>query len=169
MIHRLLGTASTVPWERRVTSPARQKKKINGASQRHGQPTALQLRFLEGYRSNTEHVRLSAATPLALALKTSPLGMFAPGLRKLGRRHTAAPKEPEWGILEEQLQAEMALGSSPSTIKTVLSAATWAVSMGIIANAVPRFFWNYVKGAGNAWDNRKVPWGLVEVLQIKAF
>ena len=40
----------------------------------------------------------------------------------------------------------MALGRSPSTIKMVLSAATWAVSMGIAEHAVPRFFWKYVKG-----------------------
>ena len=44
----------------------------------------------------------------------------------------------------------MALGRSPSTIKTVLCAATWVVSMGIATNAVPKFFWKYVKGVENA-------------------
>ena len=79
-------------------------------------------------------------TPLALAWRTSSLGMFASRLRKLGRRHTTTPEEPKWKILEEQLQEEMATGRSPSTIKTVLSAATWAVSMGIAKHTVPKFF-----------------------------
>ena len=70
-------------------------------------------------------------TLLALAWKTSSLGTFASRLRKLGRRHTSAPNAPECKILEEQLQVEMALGRSPGTIKMVLSAATWAVSMGM--------------------------------------
>ena len=60
------------------------------------------------------------------------------------------------------------MGRSPSTIKTVLSAATWAVSMGIAKHTVPRFFWKYVKGAENAWDDRKVLWGSVEALQTMA-
>ena len=71
-------------------------------------------------------------------------------------------------MLEEQLREEMAIGRSPSTIKTVLSAATWAVSMGIAKHLVPRFFWKYVKGVDNAWDDRKVPWGSVAALQTMA-
>ena len=103
-------------------------------------------------------------TLLALAWKTSSLGTFASGLQKFGRRHTADPSEPQWRILEEQLQEEMALGRSPSTIKTVLSVATWAVSMGIAKHAVPRFLWKYVKGVEHTWDDRKVLWGSVEVV-----
>ena len=68
----------------------------------------------------------------------------------------ATPNEPEWKIVEEPLQEEMAIGRSPSTIKTVLSAATWAVSMGIAEHIVPRFLWKYVKGVENAWDDKKV-------------
>ena len=79
-------------------------------------------------------------TVLALAWKTSSLGTFASGLRKLGKRHTTAPNETECKIFEEQLEAKMALGRSPSTIKTVLSAAIWAVSLGITKNAAPEFF-----------------------------
>ena len=47
-------------------------------------------------------------------------GTFASGLQKLGRRHTVAPSEPEWKILEEQPSEEMAMGRSPSTIKAAL-------------------------------------------------
>ena len=104
-------------------------------------------------------------TILALAWKTSSLGTFASGLRKLGRRHTAAPEEPKWKLLEEQLQEEMAIARSPSSITTVLSAATWAVSMGTAKHTVPRSFGQYVKGEENAWDDRKVLWGLGEALQ----
>ena len=39
------------------------------------------------------------------------------------------------------------MGRSPGTIKTVLLAATWGVSMGIVEHNVPIFFWKYVKGA----------------------
>ena len=100
--------------------------------------------------------------------KMPSLSTFAVGLRKLGRRHTAAPSAPEWQILEERLQEEMAIRRSPSIIKTVLSAATWAVSMGIAEHRVPRFFWKYIKGTENAWDDRKKPWEFVAALQTMA-
>ena len=60
-------------------------------------------------------------TLLSFAWKKSSLSTFAAGLRKLGRRHTAAPNKSEWKILEEQLQEEMAIGRSPGTIKTAMS------------------------------------------------
>ena len=107
------------------------------------------------------HLQHSHAEPpdkqslLALAWKTLSLGTFASGLRKLGRRHTAAPNKPEWKILEEQLQAEMALGRSPSTIKTVLSAAIWAVSMGIAKHGVPGFFGSMSRGRRTPGTTRR--------------
>ena len=50
----------------------------------------------------------------------------------------------------------------------VLSAATWAVAMGIATNAVPKFFCKYVKGAETASDDGKVLWGSVEAMQTMA-
>ena len=73
---------------------------------------------------------------LSLTWKMSSLSTFAARLRKLGRRRTTAPKEPEWKILEEQLQDEMAIRRSLSTIKIVLSATTCAISMGIAEHQV---------------------------------
>ena len=43
-------------------------------------------------------------------------------------------------------------------MKTVLSAATWALSMGIAQHNVPRFFWKFVQGAENAWDDSRFCW-----------
>ena len=60
------------------------------------------------------------------------------------------------------------MGRSPSTVKTVLSAAMWALSMGIAEHNVPRFFWKYVKGAENTWDEKKVLWESVAALQTMA-
>ena len=47
------------------------------------------------------------------------------------------PNEPDWKILEQE---EMAIGSSPDTIKTLLSVAMGAMSMGIIEQQVPKSF-----------------------------
>ena len=41
---------------------------------------------------------------------------------------------------------------------------TTFMAMGMAKNAVPKFFWKYVKGAENAQDGRKVLWGSVEAL-----
>ena len=97
-------------------------------------------------------------TLLALAWKTSLLATFVPGLPKLGRRYTTALDEQEWKILEEQLQADLAMGRSPSTFKAVLLAATSVVSMGIAKNLVPKNFWKYVNGAEKTWNDTKVLW-----------
>ena len=60
------------------------------------------------------------------------------------------------------------MGRSPNTIKTWLSAATWAVSTGIARPNVARFFSRYVKGAENAWDDKKDLWGSVAAVQTMA-
>ena len=46
-LHRQHGTARTMPQERRATRATRQKKKINGNSRSHCQPTAQRQRFWE--------------------------------------------------------------------------------------------------------------------------
>ena len=60
------------------------------------------------------------------------------------------------------------MGRSPSTIKALLSAATWVLSMGIAEHNIPRFFWKCVKAAENAWDDRNVLWGSVAALHTMA-
>ena len=129
MIHRSHGLARKMPAERRATSPSQQKKKISGASQRHaylphnsGSPW--------GHPATTQNWRSSGQMHLVgPRLEDVIVRMFASGLRKLGRRHTTALTKPESKILEGQLQGEIVLEKSPSTVKTVLSAVTRAAQL----------------------------------------
>ena len=56
-------------------------------------------------------------TLLALAWKTSPLGSFALRLRKLGRRHTAAPEEPNGRSLKNNPKKKWTLGGAQAPAK----------------------------------------------------
>ena len=52
------------------------------------------------------------------------------------------------------------MGSSPSTIKAVLPAATWAVSMGITNHTVPRFFREICQESAERLRRQKGPVGI---------
>ena len=105
---------------------------------------------------------------LANSCRTTSLGRYQTGMRRLRQTHMA---RPEWGpykVVEQVACDAIREGKGSSSFKTILTTAAMAYTMGVVGEAVPKRLWKAFKAAQRPEEKSTQEWGNFEALQIMA-
>ena len=89
----------------------------------------------------------------------STLRTYRTGLRKLYQVHWARPHWTTTQAWDAQVTAELQNGSSPSVVRTILSAAAWAGTLGYLDKPIPTGMGKLPKAAAKRQTRAPPEWG----------
>ena len=94
----------------------------------------------------------------------STLRTYRSSLKKLYRVHWAQPHWTTTQALDAQITTELQNGSSPSVVRTILSAAAWAGTLGYLDEPIPAGMVKLPKAAAKRQTRVPLEWGPFAVL-----